>query len=359
MKDFEIRLAEAARAAGALSAAALRMDRPDLLRSVRAHAGRVASWLAEGRHGEMVYLKRTLPLRSAPGEAFPFARSVVVATFEGDWRAGAPSPFPVPDPGAPLVGYVSAYASGVDYHERGHRMLATMAKELGLTGRVETEVDTGAVFERLLAMRAGLGRIGENGLLRTSERGTRVFLGFLFAEEVLPEVVRSPEMPFDCADCSACLENCPTGALKAGRTFDARRCVSYLTIEKRGLLSSVEERAIGRWIFGCDDCTSVCPPVWRDGRMAVDLGWLLKAPSGEVRRRLEGTAMAYAGVGRLRRNAVAVLKGMDAPEAKALLAWTRANAGSARVRAQCEVSGEPSVGNEKGDGANAGGEKQG
>ena len=337
-ETFSRELEAAAKAAGAHSAACVRMDNPRLRRGIAENHRRVSDWLATGAHGEMAYLERMLAEKSNPWKTFPFARSAVVVAFGSGWGdPTAEHPFPAPGKDA-LVGYVSAYARGVDYHRRGRAILEALAGWLG-DGEHAVSVDGGAVYERLFAEVSGLGKIGGNTLLRVPGRNTRVFVGCLFTERELPQVRPATPLPFPCEACQACIQNCPTGAIARGRPIDARRCVSYLTIEKRGLLEPEEERMIGHWIFGCDDCTSVCPPVdSADARIPVDLEWLLECPTGELRRLLQGSAAARAGPTRLRRNAVAVLKNIGTPRAHALLARARKNAGSDLVRQQIDMN---------------------
>jgi epoxyqueuosine reductase len=153
----------------------------------------------------------------------------------------------------------------------------------------------------------------------------------------LPEVIHEVAMPFGCEDCRACIKKCPTDAIRFGKPMDARRCISYLTIEKKSLLTAEEGAMIGDWIFGCDDCTTVCPPRDKvDTRIPVDLEWLLKTSAGALRRTIKGNATSYAGVTQLRKNAVVVLKNMKSPQADALLEWTLKNNGSDLIRQQIE-----------------------
>jgi len=339
MENFSEELQVAARRAGAHSVACIRMDNPVLRTRIEENNARVADWLKAGRHGEMDYLERMFAGKSNPWKTFPFAKSVVVVAFANRW--GDPSaghPFPTPGKGTP-VGYVSAYAREADYHHVGQSILAELKAWLGDGIESEAAVDTKAVYERLFAEVGGLGEIGGNNLLRVPGQNTRVFIGCLFVDADLPEVVLEPELPFACGTCHACIENCPTGAIGQGRTIDARKCISYLSIEKRGLLDREEAEMLGDWLFGCDDCTTVCPPHDTvDMRIPVDLEWLLKSPASEIRRVIKGNAAAYAGVMQLRKNAVVVLKKMDTPHARKLLGWVRENTGSDLIRRQIDFS---------------------
>ena len=337
--EFKQWLSESVREIGAHSAACIRMDNPVLREQLELYNRNTAAWLKEGLHGEMDYLERMFPDKADPWKTFSFAKSVIVVAFTNAWGTlNADHPFPEPAPDA-LVGYLSAYAKEADYHSTGQKMLAELHRMLGEEVLAEATVDTKAVDERLFATVGGLGIYGANTLLRLPGRtNVRTFIGCLFVDQELPEVIHEPAMPFGCADCQACIKNCPTGAIRSGEPMDARKCISYLTIEKRGLLSRAEGALIGDWIFGCDDCTTVCPPKDKvDTRIPVDLEWLMKCSAGELRRTIKGNATAYAGVTQLRKNAVVVLKNMETPLADDLLTWTRKNTGSDLIREQIDL----------------------
>ena len=337
--NFSEWLVEASRGIGAHSAACIRMDNPVLRQRIIENNIQVADWLKLGMHGEMDYLERMLPEKSNPWKTFPFAKSVIVLTFSNRWGDPfATHPFPTPANDA-LLGYISAYAREVDYHLTGRAMLSELSVLLGTNIHTEATVDTAAVYERLFATVGGLGEVGSNNLLRVPDSGnTRIFIGCLFVDAELPEVIHEPQMPFVCATCSACVENCPTGAIQLGQPIDARKCISYLTIEKLGILSPDEGQSVGNWLFGCDDCTMVCPPSSEaDMRIPVDLEWLLKVPASEIRRTIKGNATAYAGVTQLRKNAVVVLKNMGTQRAQDLLQWVGENTGSELIRQQIDL----------------------
>ncbi len=339
MENFDPWLQETARRIGAHSAACIRMDNPLLRTQIEANNVRVADWLEAGLHGEMDYLERMFAEKSDPWNTFPFARSVIVLCFTNQWGDPAVShPFPAPAEDA-LLGYISAYAKETDYHHNGQAMLAELKERLGEHTRTEAAVDTKAVYERLFATVGGLGIVGGNDLLRLPDRtNVRVFIGCLFVDAELPEVIHEPKMPFACNDCLACIKQCPTGAITFGQPIDARKCISYLTIEKRSILSHKEEGMIGDWLFGCDDCTTVCPPRDKlDTRIPIDLEWLLKTPAGQLRKLIKGNAVSYAGVTQLRKNAVVILKKIADPRATELLAWVRENTGSDLIRQQINL----------------------
>jgi epoxyqueuosine reductase len=337
MENFSEELQAVAHRSGAHSVACIRLDNPLLRTRIEEANIRVASWLKAGRHGEMAYLERMFADKSNPWETFSFARSVVVVTFVNCWGNEAVThPFPAPEKGAP-VGYISAYTRGADYHYVGQSILGELEAWIG--GGIETEiaVDTKAVYERLFAEVGGLGEIGGNNLLRVPGLNTRVFIGCLFVGADLPEVTLDSRMPFACSTCQACIQNCSTGAIGQDGGINAQKCISYLSIEKRGLLNRAEAEMLGDWLFGCDDCTTVCPPRDTvDTRIAVDLEWLLKSPASEIRRAIKGNAVAYAGVTQLRKNAVVILKKTNTSRAQELLDWVYKNTGSDLVRRQID-----------------------
>ena len=335
-EEFRHWLHETAREIGAHSAACIRMDNPALIQAIEANNALVRDWLAAGQHGEMDYLERMYAEKAAPWQTFPFARSVIVLTFTNRWGdPAATHPFPAPAPDA-LLGYISAYAREIDYHSRGQALLAALQSRLGDSVCAEAAVDTKAVYERVFASVAGLGVQGGNDLLRVPDRtNVRVFIGCLFVDTELPEILHKPTPAFSCEDCRACIKNCPTGAIQFGQPINAEKCISYLTIEKRSVLNRAESALIGDWLFGCDDCSVVCPPRDKvDTRIPIDLEWLLKTSAGELRRIIKENAVAYAGVTQLRKNAVILLKKHSDPRAADLLQWVQKNTGSELIRHQ-------------------------
>jgi len=337
--NFDGWLMGVARQIGAYSAACMRMNNPLLRQQLAQYSAVAAEWLQDGMHGDMDYLKRMLPAKSDPWSTFPFAKSVIVLTFTNQWGDSTAShPFPLPATDA-LLGYISASARQNDYHSIGQAMLSELKQMLGARVRSEGVVDTSAVNERLFATVGGLGLIGGNDLLRVSDEvGARVFIGCLFVDIELPEVIRKPQLIFACETCCACLKNCPTGAIRFSEPIDARKCISYLTIEKNGLLSRQEGETIGDWLFGCDLCTTVCPSQESlDLRIPVDLEWLFKASTAEVRRTIKGSTIAYAGVTKLRRNAVAILQNKKTLQARDLLKWVNHHTGSDLIHRQINL----------------------
>ncbi len=206
-----------------------------------------SDWLTAGRHGTMDYLARGAALRADTTRPEPGMRSAVVVALDYGGRA--------PD------GPVARYARGTDYHrvmwDRLEVLLAWVRDERGPSVRGRAFVDTGPILERDLARRAGLGWFGKNTMLIHPEKGSFFFLGALFLDVEL-----APDAPFAgelCGSCTRCLDACPTDAIVAPGELDARRCISYLTIEHRGEIDPSFEPAIGEHLYGCDICQDVCP----------------------------------------------------------------------------------------------------
>ena len=288
---------------------------------------RMDASVAAGRMGRMDWMGGARPaLATDPRAQDPGARSVIVvaAPYAGADRAGwDPTPDALRDALAPVLesgpaepaGRIARYAVGTDYHAALRTRLEALATDLraaGLPAGDLAYVDDRPLAERALAARAGLGWIGKNtNLLTHSRAGSWVFLGAILSSADLPadEPVRT-----SCGSCTRCLSGCPTGALVAPRTIDARRCISYLTIEHPGALSPWEAAALGDWIFGCDVCQEVCP-VNADaddgGALRVPLlpliRWLLPLGTRAVARELRATALTRAGRHRLLRNAIAAV----------------------------------------------------
>ena len=338
MNKFKEQLSALVKQAGGLNACCISLNNSSLKETLETNGKAARNWINSGYAGDMNYLERMLEDKITPNKAFPEAKSAIVITFDNKWGTQeAEHPFPVPAESS-LLGYLSAYAKEQDYHRTGHeillRLYSSLQEELGDFSAAPC-VDTKPVFERVLAVFGGLGIRGPNDLLRTPEENVRVFIGTLFCDIELPEVIHEVKMPFPCTYCNNCVENCPTGALSPNKPFDSPKCISYLTIEKKGILNKEERVMMEDWLFGCDWCTVVCPPKDKEEtRIPVDLEWLLKASAGEIRRILKGTACEYAGVTKLRRNAVAILKEKNSPEANELLNWAEKNLKSPLVLEQ-------------------------
>jgi epoxyqueuosine reductase len=220
-------------------------------------------WLAAGRHGEMSYLasERSLLRRGDPRQIMAECRSILVLAAPYDRPLQAGESMDKRDNAAPPFGRVAAYAWGKDYHNvLGERMQALIHYiEMQAARPVASRwyTDTGPLLERELAQRAGLGWIGKNTCLINPQLGST----FLLAE-ILLDLVLPPDLPFSadrCGTCTRCLQACPTACILPDRTLDARRCISYLTIESREALPPDLRPLLGEWVFGCDICQQVCP----------------------------------------------------------------------------------------------------
>jgi len=214
---------------------------------------RLDNFLANGAHGDMAWLATTAERRASPSALWPEVRSVIMLGMNYG---------PDHDPLAILKARdraaISVYAKGDDYHELIKARLKELARWLTANagGDVKVFVDTAAVMEKPLAARAGLGWQGKHTNLVSRQYGSWLFLGAIFTTLDLP--ADAPE-PDSCGSCRACLDICPTAAFPAPYTLDARRCISYLTIEHKGPIPRDLRAAMGNRIYGCDDCLAVCP----------------------------------------------------------------------------------------------------
>lgn len=282
------------------------------------HGTAFEAWLDAGYAGTMDYLARGRADRLDPQRLLPGARSVVaVALSYGDGRDDDPSWSPV-----------ARYARGRDYHEVMRPRLETLASFLreaagrGTTTRMA--VDTSAVLERDLAARAGLGWIGKNTNLLAPGLGSYFLIGVVLTTAALEPDVRVADR---CGTCTACLAACPTRAFVAPYVLDARRCISYLTIEHRGEIAEELGGALHGWVFGCDVCQEACP--WnRKASTARDPDLAPARPFGEIepllaldeaafRERFRGSGIRRAKRGGLLRNAALVLAQRRAAGARA------------------------------------------
>ena len=275
------------------------------------HAAELDRWLAAGHAGTMRYLHRQSELRKEPRHIMPEATVAVVALTNYFHAAHANSL------GA---GRVAQYAWSADYHDILGRRLGRLEAEIrdvAPGAHTRCYVDAGPVPERLLAQRAGLGWIGKNMMLIHPRLGS-----FTFISVVLTDASLAADLPFDadrCGSCRRCLDACPTDAFIEPHVMDARRCISYLTIEHRGEFNEAERAMVGEWVFGCDTCQDVCP--WNvtfarptaDPELAPDAGLIAPAAGAfealepaEFARRWGGTPFARPGLAGMRRNAAAV-----------------------------------------------------
>lgn len=216
------------------------------------HHGEYQGWIAQGSHGTMSYLKDHIPLKQDPRSLLPSARSVIVVGLN----------YNQPNPHRPGYPRIARYALGRDYHKvlRGKlKRLQTWLETQYPDSEHRACVDSAPIMERDFAQLAGLGWFGKNTMLINSQRGSWFFLGVL-----LTSVEFDPDTPAigGCGTCRACIDACPTGAIvhQDGRwQVDAKRCISYLTIEHKGEIEPELAEGIGEWTFGCDVCQEVCP----------------------------------------------------------------------------------------------------
>ena len=225
------------------------------------HTDHFTRWLADGRHGEMAWLERNTARRMDPQQILPHAKSIVCLAVS--YAKSAPdraSGIRPPATAHAASGVIARYAQFADYHdviEARLKELTTFLDQLGGVGtRSLWYVDTGPLLERDLAQRAGLGFVGKHTNLISRGLGNWIFLS-----EIITTLELSPDAPENnhCGRCTACLTACPTQAITAPFQLDARRCISYLTIELKGSIPVEFRAAIGDRIYGCDDCLAACP----------------------------------------------------------------------------------------------------
>jgi epoxyqueuosine reductase len=294
------------------------------------------SWLDQGLHGEMEYMRRHAHLRSHPDELLPDTLRVVSVRMDywpGEARAAGEVL------GDPSLGYISRYALGRDYHKVLRRALARLAEELakriGPFG-YRVCVDSAPVLEKAHARNAGLGWIGKHTNLIARDAGSWFFLGEILTDLPLPTDERASA---HCGSCQACIPACPTGAIVAPWRLDARRCIAYLTIEHKSAIPEALRAAIGNRIYGCDDCQLVCP--WnkfahaaahpdfkvRHDLDASSLVSLFRWSAAEFEERMRGSAIYRIGYERWLRNiAVALGNAPTTPEVLGALEARREDA---------------------------------
>jgi epoxyqueuosine reductase len=295
--------AEAAR----LGFSACRITRPN---AIGAAAARLDAWLAEGCHGEMAWMEGRADQRGDPATLWPEVRSVIALGM-----AYTPGLDPLALEGVPDRGRISVYAHGQDYHDVVKRALKALAR--WLVDRVPSElkvfVDTAPVMEKPLAAAAGIGWQGKHTNLVSRDHGSWLFLGAIYTALELPVDAAEPD---HCGRCDACQRACPTNAFPAPYRLDARRCISYLTIEHKGPIPEELRPGIGNRIYGCDDCLAVCP--WnkfaksaathraflpRAELAAPRLADLLALDDATFREVFSGSPIKRIGRGRMVRNA--------------------------------------------------------
>ncbi|KPF66370.1 epoxyqueuosine reductase [beta proteobacterium AAP99] len=293
---------------------------------------RLRDWLAEGRHGEMGYMARHADLRADPTQLVPGALRAICVRLDylhdkqPDWQERAWQRIH-----APGEATVSLYALGRDYHKAVRQRLQHLAEAISahMPHQYRVFSDSAPVMEVELATKAGLGWRGKHTLLLSRDGGSMFFLGEILTDCPLPLDEPTGE---HCGSCQACIDVCPTRAITGPYQLDARRCISYLTIEHRGSIPEELRPLMGNRIYGCDDCQLVCP--WnkyaqaasvpdfapRNGLDSATVVQLFAWTEEEFNRRLEGSAIRRIGHAQCLRNiAVALGNGPTSVEALAAL----------------------------------------
>jgi epoxyqueuosine reductase len=270
---------------------------------------RLREWLAAGNHGEMGWMAARAEQRASPEGLWPEAKSVIALAM-----SYAPANDPLALAEAKDRGRISVYAQGADYHKVVKKALKAMGRWLADEAGCQLKifVDTAPVMEKPLSAAAGIGWQGKHSNLLNREHGSWLFLGIIYTTLEL-----EPDEPAvaHCGSCTACIDACPTQAIVAPNQVDARRCISYLTIEHAGPIPHQYRRAIGNRIYGCDDCLAVCP--WnrfaaaaqankafapRAELVAPALADLLALDDKAFRELFSGSPIKRIGVARMTRN---------------------------------------------------------
>ncbi|HEU4780166.1 MAG TPA: tRNA epoxyqueuosine(34) reductase QueG [Steroidobacteraceae bacterium] len=304
-------------------------------------AAHLERWLGAGKHGEMGYMSKHGTRRTDPSELVPGTVRVLSARMDY-WPDDAHDAIGVlTNPG---MGYVSRYALGRDYHKVLRNALQGLSEDIveriGPMG-YRVFVDSGPVLEKALARNAGLGWIGKHTNLIARDAGSYFFIGEILTDLPLPV---DEAASAHCGTCSACIPACPTGAITAPHQLDARRCISYLTIELHGAIPVELRRMMGNRIYGCDDCQLVCP--WnkfartaahpdfktRHKLDASRLSDLFAWSEAEFLERTEGSAIRRIGYERWLRNIAVALGNAPATNENSAALATRADDASDLVR---------------------------
>jgi epoxyqueuosine reductase len=323
LTDLKERLRAEALASGF---AGMGVCRPDAIPEA---AARLAGFVALGRHGQMRWMAERMNWRGNPAALWPEAKSVVMLA-----EPYTPDENPLANLERPEVATISVYARNRDYHDLVKKRLKRVGRwfleearrdDPSAAHAIKVFVDTAPVMEKPLAAAAGLGWQGKHTNLLSRDLGNWVFLGAIFTTVALP-----PDAPGadHCGSCRACLDICPTDAFPAPYQLDARRCISYLTIEHDGPVDTALRPMLGNRIYGCDDCLAVCP--WnkfavaasearyaaRDDLVAPDLAELATLDDTAFRARFSGSPIKRIGRNRFVRNVL----------------YAIGNSGSARLR---------------------------
>ena len=256
------------------------------------HYSTFENWLAQNQHGTMNYLadERSRTRRANPLEILPECKSILVLA----------TPYHPPSPsrrgaGGEVEVRVAAYAQGADYHDiipaRMKELVQFIEAQVGGPIKSRYYTDTGPILERDLAQRAGIGWIGKNTCLINPKQGS-----YFFLSEILLDLVLEPDAPFatdHCGTCTRCIQACPTDCILPDRTIDARRCISYLTIELKDDIPLELRNKLGDWAFGCDICQQVCP--WNRFASEGDSAFDANRPPHTPTEELTLTPQAFNG----------------------------------------------------------------
>jgi len=286
---------------------------------------RLGEFVDKGRHGSMGWMEETLARRCDPKTLWPDCKSIIMLAVNY-----GPESNPLTILDEPKLGAISVYARNRDYHDVIKGRLKTLsakllsrARQMGADGEVKVFVDTAPVMEKPLAERAGLGWQGKHTNLVSREFGSWLFLGSIFTTlDLEPDEAERDH----CGSCRSCLDICPTDAFPAPYQLDARRCISYLTIENKGPIPVEFRKAMGNRVFGCDDCLAVCP--WNkfaseasEAKLATPddagsplLADFLKLDDTNFRQRFAGSPVKRIGRNRFIRNCLIAAGNSDAPE---------------------------------------------
>ena len=287
------------------------------------HEAYLEKWLQAGYHGTMDWMDRHGSKRSRPSELVPGTCTVISCRM--DYLPEAADAWEILE--NPEKGFVSRYALGRDYHKLIRSRLAKLAERIRselASGTFRAFVDSAPVLERAVAEQSGLGWIAKNTMLINESAGSYFFLGEIYTD--IPFLPSDPKEEKHCGSCSACLTACPTDAFVAPFVLDARRCISYLTIEHKGSIDEALRPKMGNRIYGCDDCQLVCP--WnkfatnspepdfspREGLDQADLVTLFAWTESEFEERLQGSPIRRIGYERWLRNIAVALGNAEATQ---------------------------------------------
>ena len=270
------------------------------------------------------YVKNSLDERAQPDKLYPWANSVIICAVPFNIIPDLTDFLPQADVDDIFFGCIAGYAARQDYHQFaidfGNRIIEDIKKfafdQNLFSGNTKFEicVDTKPIAEKSLAEYANVGLMGNNHLIQTVGGAADSFLMEIFTNIKIPDIKEKSSL-LSCGSCGKCFSSCPSGALGGAGFFDYNLCVSSLTMEKRGVLSSDERKMLEHWIFGCDLCATSCPGSKLPPIYKADLKWILNASSAEVKRKIANSPLNYAGVTLLRRNALAVLGNIANQEA--------------------------------------------